>query len=188
MSTSRLTAFCLAAAALLLSACGKAPEEKPKIVNYTLPDVSSFNESYAAEQQASQSEAQEESSEVYRWVPHGVFTLNVVGDDGDWAAGFVNISLVDLEKSTAVLTYSIKDSRGFNLAKLEGKSPAEKDYFFDSGGELVTGVDEIEDEGGFRRIVIYLPDNHWLEFSGKEKITSAQYHFNGNHYGMKREG
>lgn len=173
--------------ALLLCACGKA-KEPPRIVNYTLPDVNAFNEAYTAEKETQPAEAAAAEAEEYRWNPHGNFTLNVVGDGGDYAAGFVNISMVDLSSHTAVLTYSIKDSRGYNLALAEGKAPEEKNYFFDSDGELVTGADEKEDEDGTRHVIIYLPDDHWLEFIGKEKLSSALYHYDGNYYGIKREG
>lgn len=180
-------AFWWFAMASLLSGCSKK-EETPRIVNYTLPDVSSFNKAYASESKAQHSAAPADSDDEYRWIPHGVFTLNVVGDDGSWVAGFVNVSYVDLDTHTAIVSYSIKDNRGFTLAQSEGNTPDEKDYYLDSDGELVTGVDETEDEDGTRHIIIYLPDEHWLEFSGKERISSAQYHFNSIYYGMKREG
>ena len=182
--------ICLVLLLLLLpslAACGSASEAPPAVVNYTLPDVSSFNESYSTELETQQAEASAASAQEYRWNPHGVFTITV-GDDGNWAAGFVNISSVDISTHTAIVTYSIKDNRGFNLAQSEGKNPSEADYFLDSNGQLVTGVDETEDPDGTRHVIIYLPADHWLEFSGKERLTSAQYHFNGLYYGMKREG
>lgn len=188
MQKIRIYAVCSAFfLSLFLSACGSKAQEASSVVNYTLPDVGSFNEAYTSDREEQQA-AVTSAAQAYRWNPHGVFTLNVVGNNGDWAAGFVNISSVDISTHTAVLTYSIKDSYGYSLAQTGGGSPAEKDYFFDSDGELVTGADETEDADGTRHVIIYMPDDHWLEFSGKEKLTSAKYHYNDLYYGLKREG
>ena len=183
-----LRLFLFLAFTLMLCGCGKKEEQPAPITNYTLPDVSAFNEAYNAEAAAQQAVAAAAATQSYRWKPHGVFTYTIGGDDEMWSAGYVNISSVDFDTHTALLSYSIKDQRGLTLAKSEGKSPQEKNYFFDSGGEIATGVDETEAEDGTRKIVIYLPDDHWLEFKGKEKMTSAQYHYGGLYYGLKHEG
>ena len=86
------------------------------------------------------------------------------------------------------MTYIVKDSNGYELAKLEGKSPKEENYFFQSDGERVVGLDEKVDEDGTRHAIIYLSDEHYLEFTGKEKLESSKYCYLGLTYRLKREG
>ena len=180
--------------ALSLSACGKEKEEQAdpiSIVNYTLPDVSSFEETYQAEQKETpDTESSKASAEqVSRWKPHGVFTYVTGGkEDGRWSTALFKISSVDYETHCAVLTYTVKDSSGYDLSREAGNRPREEDYFFESGGERVVGLDETEEPDGTRRVVIYLSNEHYLEFIGKEKLEKARYCYKNISYRLKYEG
>ena len=112
----------------------------------------------------------------------------VLGGGYSWSTALFKISSVDYDKHCAVVTYTVKDDNGYQLAKIEGKKPKEEDYFFESGGERVVGLDETEDEDGTRHIIIYLSNEHYLEFIGKEKLETSKYCYPGMSYRLKKEG
>ena len=175
--------------ALCLCACGKKKEtQNTAIVNWTLPDVASFEETYAGEHADLQTaQAGETEQQVYRWNPHGVFTY-VTGGGGGYSTALFKVSSVDYEKHCAVVTYTVKDSSGYEQAKLSDRNAKEENYIFDSGGERVVGLDETTDADGMRHIVIYLSNEHYLEFSGKEKLEKAKYCYKNLTYRLKYEG
>lgn len=172
---------------VFLSACGREESSQIEIKNYTLPDKDAFEESYAADRESEAASSSQKLHQTYRWNPHGVFTY-VTSGGNSWSTALFNISSVDYEKHCAVVTYIVKDDNGYQLAKLEGKSPREEDYFFESGGERVVGLDEREDEDGTRHIILYLSNEHYLEFIGKEKLETSKYCYLGMSYKLKREG
>ena len=169
-----------------LTACGKEQSAQIEIRNYTLPDKNAFEESYTFSNEEENSSRQE-LQQVYRWNPHGVFTY-VTSGGSSWSTALFNVSSVDYEKHCAVVTYIVKDSNGYELAKQEGKSPREEDYFFDSNGERVVGLDETQDEDGTRHIILYLSNEHYLEFIGKDKLEISRYCYLNMSYRLKREG
>ena len=177
-----------------LCACGreeKAQTDPISIVNYTLPDVSSFEETYqTGRKEENKREDRETTGDtVFRWKPHGVFTYVTGGTgDGNWSTALFKISSVDYETHCAVLTYTVKDSSGYEQARAAGKGPAEEEYFFESGGEKVVGLDETEETDGTRRVVIYLSREHYLEFVGKDKLEKARYCYRNLSYRLKYEG
>ena len=173
---------------LCFCGCGNKDKTEKQIVNWTLPDVAAFEEAYTAEQteQKALKEQQTEQS-AYRWNPHGVFTY-VTSGGSSWSTALFNVSSVDYEKHCAVVTYIVKDSNGYELARQEGKSPREEDYFFDSNGERVVGLDETLDEDGTRHIILYLSNEHYLEFIGKDKLETSKYCYLNMSYRLKREG
>ena len=171
---------------VFLSACGREESSQIGIRNYTLPDKDKFEESYTADKKEAAPSSQE-IHQTYRWNPHGVFTY-VLGGGYSWSTALFKISPVDYDKHCAVVTYTVKDDNGYQLAKIEGKKPKEEDYFFESGGERVVGLDEAEDEDGTRHIIIYLSNEHYLEFIGKEKLETSKYCYPGMSYKLKREG
>ncbi len=172
---------------VFLSACGREESSQIEIKNYTLPDKDAFEESYAADRESEAASSSQELHQTYRWNPHGVFTY-VTNGGNSWSTALFNVFSVDYEKHCAVVTYIVKDDNGYQLAKLEGKSPKEEDYFFESGGERVVGLDEREDEDGTRHIILYLSNEHYLEFIGKEKLETSKYCYLGMSYKLKREG
>lgn len=170
-----------------LSACGKKETTENSIRNYTLPDKDAFEEAYASSREKEDAASSQELQQTYRWNPHGVFTY-VLSGGNSWSTALFNISSVSYEDHCAVVTYIVKDSNGYELAKLEGKSPKEENYFFQSDGERVVGLDEKTDPDGTRHVIIYLSDEHYLEFTGKEKLESSKYCYLGLTYRLKREG
>ena len=52
----------------------------------------------------------------------------------------------------------------------------------------MVGLDETEDEDGTRHIIIYLSNEHYLEFIGKEKLETSYYCYPGMSYRLKKEG
>ena len=172
---------------VFLCACGNEESSQIEIRNYTLPDKDAFEESYAADKENSVVSSSQELHQTYRWNPHGVFTY-VSRGGYSWSTALFNVSSVDYENHCAVVTYIVKDDNGYQLAKLEGKSPKEEDYFFESEGERVIGLDEREDEDGTRHIILYLSNEHYLEFIGKEKLETSKYCYLGMSYRLKREG
>ena len=174
----------------ILCACGKREEDQTRIVNWTLPDASAFEEAYKEEQKETIPASESMTEQAYRWNPHGVFTYIYQNrDDSDgWSTALFKVSSVDYEKHCAVLTYTVKDNRGFLLAQNAGKNPKESDYTFESGGEKVAGLDETEDADGTRHVIIYISDNHYLEFTGKDRLEEAKYCFRDLTYRLKYEG
>ena len=174
---------------ICLCACRKR-ENAPgnPIVNWTLPDVSAFEESYTVPQ-AEQETAREGQMEqtAYRWNPHGVFTY-VTGIDGQYSTALFKVISVDYEKHCAVVTYTVKDSSGYEQAKSANRDAKEENFFFESGGERVAGLEEKTDADGTRHIIIYLSNDHYLEFSGKEKLEKAKYCYKNLTYRLKYEG
>ena len=130
------------------------------------------------------------TEQAYRWNPHGVFTYIYQNrDDSDgWSTALFKVSSVDYEKHCAVLTYTVKDNRGFLRAQNAGNNPKESDYMFESGGEKVAGLDETTDADGTRHVIIYISDNHYLEFTGKNRLEEAKYCFRDLIYRLKYEG
>ena len=149
----------------ILCACGKREEDQTRIVNWTLPDASAFEEAYKEEQKETIPASESMTEQAYRWNPHGVFTYIYQNrDDSDgWSTALFKVSSVDYEKHCAVLTYTVKDNRGFLRAQNAGNNPKESDYMFESGGEKVAGLDETTDADGTRHVIIYISDNHYLE-------------------------
>ena len=174
----------------ILCACGKREEDQTRIVNWTLPDASAFEEAYKEEQKETIPASESMTEQAYRWNPHGVFTYIYQNrDDSDgWSTALFKVSSVDYEKHCAVLTYTVKDNRGFLLAQNAGKNPKESDYTFESGGEKVAGLDETTDADGTRHVIIYISDNHYLEFTGKNRLEEAKYCFRDLIYRLKYEG
>ena len=74
---------------LCLTACGKKETAPEAIVNWTLPDVASFEENYTSERETAVAEKAEPEAESYRWKPHGVYTYvyGTSGEDGKGADG-----------------------------------------------------------------------------------------------------
>ena len=177
----------LALVLLCLTACGKKESSGQVIRNYTLPDKDAFEEAYSAAREKEEAASSQELQQSYHWNPHGVFTY-VTSGGNSWSTALFNVSSVSYENHCAVVTYIVKDSNGYELAKLEGKSPKEENYFFQSDGERVVGLDEKVDEDGTRHVIIYLSDEHYLEFTGKEKLESSKYCYLGLTYRLKREG
>ena len=174
----------------ILCACGKREEEQTRIVNWTLPDASAFEEAYKEEQKETIPASESMTEQAYRWNPHGVFTYIYQNrDDSDgWSTALFKVSSVDYEKHCAVLTYTVKDNRGFLRAQNAGNNPKESDYMFESGGEKVAGLDETTDADGTRHVIIYISDNHYLEFTGKNRLEEAKYCFRDLIYRLKYEG
>ena len=174
----------------ILCACGKREEDQTRIVNWTLPDASAFEEAYKEEQKETIPASESMTEQAYRWNPHGVFTYIYQNrDDSDgWSTALFKVSSVDYEKHCAVLTYTVKDNRGFLLAQNAGNNPKESDYMFESGGEKVAGLDETTDADGTRHVIIYISDNHYLEFTGKDRLEEAKYCFRDLTYRLKYEG
>ena len=174
----------------ILCACGKREEDQTRIVNWTLPDASAFEEAYKEEQKETIPASESMTEQAYRWNPHGVFTYIYQNrDDSDgWSTALFKVSSVDYEKHCAVLTYTVKDNRGFLRAQNAGNNPKESDYMFESGGEIVAGLDETTDADGTRHVIIYISDNHYLEFTGKNRLEEAKYCFRDLIYRLKYEG
>ena len=114
---------------VFLSACGREESSQIGIRNYTLPDKDKFEESYTSDKKEVAPPSQE-IHQTYRWNPHGVFTY-VLGGGYSWSTALFKISSVDYDKHCAVVTYTVKDDNGYQLAKIEGKKPKEEDYFFE---------------------------------------------------------
>ena len=188
---NRLLQICIIMA-FILCACGNGnrEENQTRIVNWTLPDASAFEEEYREEQNQTVSVPEKPVEQTYRWNPHGVFTYIYQNrdDTNGWSTALFKVSSVDYEKHCAVLTYTVKDNRGFLLAQNAGKNPKESDYTFESGGEKVAGLDETEDADGTRHVIIYISDNHYLEFTGKDRLEEAKYCFRDLTYRLKYEG
>ena len=182
--------FWLLAAQIFLTGCGKKEPKPNEIVNWTLPDVASFEKEYASELTQTPSEKSETFAQVQKWKPHGVYTYVTgrSGSDGTWSTALFKISSVDYEKKCAVVTYTVKDNSGFARARDREKNPKEEDYFFESGGEKVVGLEERKDGDGTRHVLLYLSKHHYLEFSGTEKIDKAKYCFENLSYRLKYEG
>ena len=174
----------------ILCACGKREEDQTRIVNWTLPDASAFEEAYKEEQKETIPASESMTEQAYRWNPHGVFTYIYQNrDDSDgWSTALFKVSSVDYEKHCAVLTYTVKDNRGFLRAQNAGNNPKESDYMFESGREKVAGLDETTDADGTRHVIIYISDNHYLEFTGKNRLEEAKYCFRDLIYRLKYEG
>ena len=117
---------------LCLTACGKKETAPETIVNWTLPDVASFEENYTSEKETAEAEKAEPEAESYRWKPHGVYTYvyGTSGEDGNWSTALFKISSADYDKRCAVVTYTVKDNYGYSLARQNGNTPKEEDYFF----------------------------------------------------------
>ena len=180
----------LLAAMLCLTACGKKETAPETIVNWTLPDVASFEENYTSERETAVAEKAEPEAESYRWKPHGVYTYvyGTSGEDGNWSTALFKISSADYDKRCAVVTYTVKDNYGYSLARQNGNNPKEEDYFFESGGEKVVGLEEKEDADGTRHVILYLSNDHYLEFTGSNRLEQAKYCFKSRTYRLKYEG
>lgn len=175
---------------LCLTACGKKETAPESIVNWTLPDVASFEENYTSERETAVAEKAEPEAESYRWKPHGVYTYvyGTSGEDGNWSTALFKISSADYDKRCAVVTYTVKDNYGYSLARQNGNNPKEEDYFFESGGEKVVGLEEKEDADGTRHVILYLSNDHYLEFTGSDRPEQAKYCFKSRTYRLKYEG
>ena len=182
--------FLLLAVLVFLTGCGKKKSEQKEIVNWTLPDVASFEKEYASEAAQPSAEKAETGAQVQKWKAHGVYTYvtGTSGGDGTWSTALFKISSVDYEKKCAVVTYTVKDNLGFARAKESGKMAKEEDYFFESGGGKVVGLEERKDGDGTRHVILYLSKQHYLEFSGTEKLDQAKYCFENHSYRLKYEG
>ena len=180
----------LLAVMLCLTACGKKETAPETIVNWTLPDVASFEENYTSERETAVAEKAEPEAESYRWKPHGVYTYvyGTSGEDGNWSTALFKISSADYDKRCAVVTYTVKDNYGYSLARQNGNNPKEEDYFFESGGEKVVGLEEKEDADGTRHVILYLSNDHYLEFTGSNRLEQAKYCFKSRTYRLKYEG
>ena len=185
-----LSSFFLLAVMLCLTACGKKETAPESIVNWTLPDVASFEENYTSERETAVAEKAEPEAESYRWKPHGVYTYvyGASGEDGNWSTALFKISSADYDKRCAVVTYTVKDNYGYTLARQNGNNPKEEDYFFESGGEKVVGLEEKEDADGTRHVILYLSNDHYLEFTGGDRPEQAKYCFKSRTYRLKYEG
>ncbi len=175
-------------ALVLLASCGK--NEQPQqitIRNDTLPDVQSFAAEYEAsrEQEPAGGNGQILQQSV-KWKPHGVYTH--VGSGGTMTTSLFRIISVDYDTSCAVLTYIVKDQRGLEQSREKGEGPAEGDYLFESEGEKVAGLEERTGEDGIRHVIIYLSNEHYLDFAGREKIETARYCYRDISYLLKYEG
>ena len=82
----------------------------------------------------------------------------------------------------------MKDNYGYSLARQNGNNPKEEDYFFESGGEKVVGLEEKEDADGTRHVILYLSNDHYLEFTGSNRLEQAKYCFKSRTYRLKYEG
>ena len=175
---------------LCLTACGKKETAPESIVNWTLPDVASFEENYTSERETAVAEKAEPEAESYRWKPHGVYTYvyGTSGEDGSWSTALFRIVSADYDKRCAVVTYTVKDNYGYALARQNGNNPKEEDYFFESGGEKVVGLEEKEDADGMRHVILYLSNDHYLEFTGGNRPEQAKYCFKSRTYRLKYEG
>ena len=175
---------------IFLTGCAKKEPERNEIVNWTLPDVASFEKEYASEASQPPAEKAETGAQIQKWKPHGVYTYvtGTSGSDGAWSTALFKISSVDYEKKCAVVTYTVKDNLGFARARDSGKDAKEEDYFFESGGEKVVGLEERKDGDGTRHVILYLSKQHYLEFTGTEKIDQAKYCFENLSYRLKYEG
>ena len=187
---SFLSGCLLLAVMLCLTACGKKETAPESIVNWTLPDVASFEENYTSERETAVAEKAEPEAESYRWKPHGVYTYvyGTSGEDGNWSTALFKISSADYDKRCAVVTYTVKDNYGYSLARQNGNNPKEEDYFFESGGEKVVGLEEKEDADGTRHVILYLSNDHYLEFTGSNRLEQAKYCFKSRTYRLKYEG
>ena len=185
-----LSTCLLLAVMLCLTACGKKETASESIVNWTLPDVASFEENYTSERETAVAEKAEPEAESYRWKPHGVYTYvyGASGEDGNWSTALFKISSADYDKRCAVVTYTVKDNYGYSLARQNGNNPKEEDYFFESGGEKVVGLEEKEDADGTRHVILYLSNDHYLEFTGSDRPEQAKYCFKSRTYRLKYEG
>ena len=185
-----LSGCLLLAVMLCLTACGKKETAPESIVNWTLPDVASFEENYISERETAVAEKAEPEAESYRWKPHGVYTYvyGTSGEDGNWSTALFKISSADYDKRCAVVTYTVKDNYGYSLARQNGNNPKEEDYFFESGGEKVVGLEEKEDADGTRHVILYLSNDHYLEFTGSNRLEQAKYCFKSRTYRLKYEG
>lgn len=177
-----------------LTSCGREKNPVPEIINYSLPDIEAFRKSEetdAAEVKAEKNTGTEALTYV-KWIPGGVYTYNTgnagAGDENTWSMALFKIRKVDLSAHAAVVSYVIKDMRGFNAAVQAGKSVSEEEYFLSSDGIITVGCDEIELEDGIRTVKIYLSNDRWLEFSGGNKIESAAYFHKDMKYNLKSEG
>ena len=73
------------------------------------------------------------------------------------------------------------------------KNNWDKDYYNGKIGRVVAMdgqqiIVETEDEDGTRHIIIYLSNEHYLEFIGKEKLETSKYCYPGMSYKLKKEG
>ena len=100
-----LSGFLLLAVMLCLTACGKKETAPESIVNWTLPDVASFEENYTSERETAVAEKAEPEAESYRWKPHGVYTY-VYGTSGEDGAGQRRFSKSPLRITTSAVQLS----------------------------------------------------------------------------------
>ena len=123
-------------------------------------------------------------------IVNGVYTYvyGTSGEDGNWSTALFKISSADYDKRCAVVTYTVKDNYGYSLARQNGNNPKEEDYFFESGGEKVVGLEEKEDADGTRHVILYLSNDHYLEFTGSNRLEQAKYCFKSRTYRLKYEG
>lgn len=180
----------LLAVMLCLTACGKKESAPEAIVNWTLPDVASFEENYTSEKETAAMEDTAPDAESYHWKPHGVYTyVYGTGDsDGSWSTALFKISSADYDKHFAIVSYTVKDNYGYTLAQQIEKNPKEEDFFFESGGERIVGLEEKEDADGMRHVILYLSNDHYLEFTGNDRLEQAKYCFKSRTYRLKYEG
>ena len=179
----------LLAILLFLCGCGKKSATERQIVNWTLPDVATFEKDYSADQAAQDTAPSQQQTlqTAYRWNPHGVFTYVTAGGVGYSTALFKVIS-VDYENHCAVVTYTVKDNSGYQQAMLSDAGAKEENYFFESNGERVVGLEEKTEEDGTRHIILYLSNDHYLEFTGKDRLETAKYCYKKSSYRLKFEG
>ena len=183
---------------LICSACGN--KQAAKVLNYSQPDVNSFNEVYYSEMTARRksaaiADAGNNSNETftvaaqeYDWLPEGVYSYVKGDSDSDmWSKAEFNIESVNPNTHTACISYDIQDQRGYTLAGKSGS--ADKDsYFRKSDGIVAVGCDVTTAKDGTRTIKLYIDDLHWLEFTGKECIETADYRFSTSRYSMEHNG
>ena len=179
---------------VFLTSCGRAENPAPEIMNYSLPDLEAFRKNVEAEDAEREPEKRTGTEELtyVKWIPGGVYTYRIgnagIGDENSWSMALFKIRKVDVSAHAAVVSYVIKDMRGYNAAVPAGKNISEEEYFLSSDGIITVGCDEFEMEGGRRTIKIYLSNDRWLEFSGGNKIESAAYFHKELKYNLKSEG
>lgn len=180
--------LCLVVLMLTLCACSRKEVEPPGIVNWTLPNISDFQAEYlTAEKEPSPQEVHTTGAQAVKWKPHGNYTY-VTGSGSGYSTALFKIYSADYETRCAVVAYTVKDSSGYEQAKASGEDPAEENYFFESGGEQVVGLEEKTDAEGVRHVILYLSKEHYLEFTGKEKLEQAKYCYKALKYRLKYEG
>ena len=139
---SAFRSVCLLLAAMLcLAACGKKETTPEAIVNWTLPDVASFEENYSSEKETAAAEKPAQETENYRWKPHGVYTYvyGTSGEDGSWSTALFKISSADYEKHFAIVTYTVRTTTGFPLPSRTGRTRNRKITFLSPAGKRWSG-------------------------------------------------